>query len=149
VFIRKLGSFYEIMETIQKILLEFEPRAENLLPALKKISAAFGYVDEKQAKKIADYFSISSAKVFETASFYDLIKTKKQPQISIQVCFSANCAVNNSFEIIKEIENSFKIKVEKISCLGRCGEGPIVIVNGKIYEKVTRSSSHAILEEYL
>ncbi|HRY82638.1 MAG TPA: NAD(P)H-dependent oxidoreductase subunit E [Candidatus Moranbacteria bacterium] len=137
------------MQTIQKILLEFEPKVENLLPALKKTSATFGYVSEEDAQKIAGYFSIPQSKVFETASFYDLVKTKKQPQILIQVCSSANCAVNNSFEIIREIENSFKIKAEEISCLGKCGEGPIMIVNGKIYEKVNLSKLRDILEEYL
>ena len=136
-------------KTIQKIILEFEPEMENLLPALKKISAVFGYVGEKEANALADYFGVPESKVFETASFYDEIKTEKQPEILIQVCSSANCAVNDSFSIIKEIENSFKIKVQEISCLGRCADGPIMVVNGKIYEKVTKSSVHGILEEYL
>ena len=145
--------------TIQKILLEFESKAENLLPALKKISAVFGYVSEKDIDIIADYFSISSAKVFETASFYDQINTEKPAQILIQICTSANCSVNNSFQILKEIENLFKIKagndsipkikLEEISCLGRCAEGPIMVVNGKIYEKVSKSSVHEILKEWL
>ena len=43
-------------ETSGKILLEFDPEKRNLLPALKKISAAFGYVSENNAQKIADYF---------------------------------------------------------------------------------------------
>ncbi|PIP27815.1 MAG: hypothetical protein COX29_04520 [Candidatus Moranbacteria bacterium CG23_combo_of_CG06-09_8_20_14_all_35_22] len=137
------------MITIQNIILEFEPEMENLLPALKKISAVFGYVGEKEANVLADYFGVPESKVFETASFYDEIKTEKQPEILIQVCNSANCTVNDSFSIIKEIENSFKIKVQEISCLGRCAEGPIMVVNGKIYEKVTKSSVHSILEEYL
>ena len=135
--------------TVQKNLLEFESRAENLLPALKKISAVFGYVSEKDINIIAEYFYLSPAKVFETASFYNQINTKQPPQILIQVCSSANCAVNNSFEIIKEIENSFKVKVEEISCLGRCSEGPVMIINGKVYERVSKSSVHEILKEWL
>jgi NADH:ubiquinone oxidoreductase subunit E len=146
-------------KTIQKILLEFEPKIENLLPALKKISVAFGYVKEKEARILAGYFSISESKIFETMTFYDDIKTKKPPQILIQVCSSTNCTVNNNFKIIKEIEkkfkirsgddNSEKIKLEEISCLGRCAEGPIMVVNGKVYEKVNSSMVHSILGEYL
>jgi len=136
-------------ETIQKILLEFEPKIENLLPALKKINAIFGFVGGRETKIIAEYFDVSEKKIFETASFYDEIKTEKQPEVLIQICNSANCTVNNSFEIIREIENSFKIKVEEISCLGRCAEGPIIVVNGKIYERVTKSSVHGILKEYI
>ncbi|HAT74065.1 MAG: NADH dehydrogenase (Ubiquinone) 24 kDa subunit [Candidatus Moranbacteria bacterium GW2011_GWF2_36_839] len=148
-----------IRKTIQNILLEFEPKAKNILPALKKTSAVFGYVSEENAKIMAEYFGVSESKIFETASFYDEIRTEKQPDILIQICNSANCTINNSFEIIGEVENllkikagssaSLKFKLEEISCLGRCADGPVMIVNGKIYERVTKSSLHSILEEYL
>lgn len=145
--------------TIQRILLEFDPDVKNLLPALKKISAAFGYVGEKDAEKIADYFKLPLSKVYETASFYDQIKVKKQANLVIKVCSGGNCAVNNSFAVVREIENYFKIKegdefnpkvkLEVISCLGRCGEGPIMIVNDKVYTGVTQSGVHGILEKWL
>ena len=148
-----------MVKTVEKILLEFDPAAENILPALKKISAAFGYISEKDAEKIADYFSVPIAKIYETASFYDLIKIKKQPPLVIQVCSSANCALNNSLKIVKEIENYFhlktgdennpKIKLEMISCLGMCGKGPILVVNGRVYTEVSVSSIHEILKEYI
>jgi|GEM_PF-410007 len=147
------------MITIEKILLEFDPITSNLLPALKKISAAFGYVSKDDAKKIASYFSLPLSNVYETASFYDLIETEEQPFLVIKVCSGTHCAVSRSFDIVREIENFFKIKagdkfnpkiqVEVVSCLGRCGEGPIVVINDKVYEKVTLSGVHGILEEHL
>lgn len=146
-------------KTAEKILLEFDPEMTSLLPALKKISAAFGYVSEKDAQKIADYFNISLSKVYETASFYDKINIKKQPDFLIQVCSGSNCAVNSSFAVIREIENYFKIKaddssdpkikLETISCLGQCGEGPVMVINNKVYNNVTKSSVHGILEKYV
>ena len=145
--------------TVEKILLEFDPAAENILPALKKISVAFGYISEKIAEKIADYFSMPVSKIYETASFYDLIKIKKQPPLVIQVCSSANCALNNSLKIAKEIENFLhlkagdennpKVRLEMISCLGKCGEGPVVVINNKVYTGVSTSSVHEILKEWI
>jgi len=147
------------MVTIEKILLNYDPEIKNLLPALREISADFGYVSEENARKAAGYLRVPLAKIFETASFYDLISTKKEPFLVIKVCSGTNCAVSNSFSIIKEIENYFKIKagddynpkvkLEMISCLGRCGEGPVVIINGKIYTQVNTSSIHRILEEWV
>jgi NADH-quinone oxidoreductase subunit E len=146
------------MITVEKILLEFDPKAENLLPALRKISEAFGYVSEGDAKKIANYFSLALTQVFETASFYDLIKTKKQPSLVIKVCSGTNCTYDGCRKVIREIENFFrikegdnfnpKVKLETMSCLGRCGEGPIVIVNGNIYTRVTTSGVDDILKSY-
>jgi len=144
------------MITTGKILLEFDPEIKNLLPVLEKISTAFGYVAKKDAQKLAEYFSIPLSKVYETASFYDMVKTKKQQPLVIQVCSGTNCAINNGFKIIREIENYLKIKngddfnpeikLETISCLGHCGEGPIVVVNGKVFTQVTKSSIYGIID---
>ena len=145
--------------TPEKILLGYDPLLQNLLPALKAISAAFGYVSEIDAQKSADYFEIPLSKVYETATFYDLINTIKQPSLTIKVCFSTNCALSGSSAIIKEIEKHFhikaedennpRIKLEIVSCMGMCGEGPIVVVNEKIYKQVTTDAVHGILTEWM
>jgi len=142
--------------TVEKILLEFDPEPGNILPALKKISAAFGYVSESDARKMADYFSVPLAHIFESASFYSLIGTRKDSDIVIKICSGTNCTVQGSSGVISEVENHFGIKagdefnprvrLEVISCLGRCGEGPIMTVNGRIYTKVTVSGARDILE---
>jgi NADH-quinone oxidoreductase subunit E len=144
--------------TVEKILLEYDSEAQNLLPVLKKVSASFGYISEIVAEKIASYFELPLSKVYETASFYDLIKIKKPAILTIKICSGGDCGLDGSSAIIQEVENYFgiksedefnpKVRLEKISCLGRCAEGPIVIVNGKIYEKVTKSSIHRILAEW-
>ena len=144
--------------TVEKILLAFDPEVNNLLSVLKKISAVFGHISEKDAQKVADYFELSLAKVYETASFYDLVRTKKPARLTIEVCSGGDCTISGSAEVIKEIENYYRIKagdgfnpkvrLEKISCLGRCAEGPVMVVNGKVYEKVTASGVHRILAEW-
>lgn len=145
--------------TVEKILLEFDPEEKNLLPALKKISAFFGYISQEDADKAARYFGVSLAQVFETASFYDLIKVKKQPALVIKICSGTNCTVDGSRRIIKEIENFFrikegdefnpKVKLEIMSCLGHCGEGSIVVINGNVYTRVTTSGIDDILKNYI
>ena len=145
--------------TTEKILLEFDAESKNLLPALKNISASFGYVSEADAQKTADYFLLPLSQVFETASFYDLIKTKKQPNLVIQVCSGADCEMGSSHEVIREIENQLhlkagddfnpKVKLEIISCLGQCGSGPIMVVNGNVFTQVTPSSVDDILRNYI
>ena len=73
-------------------------------------------------------------------------------------CGNSNCAVNNSFQIIKTVEKILgvkagddfnpKKKIEIVSCLGKCGEGPIMIVNGKVFEKIKPAKVQEILEKY-
>ena len=97
-------------KTVEKILLEFDPELTNILPALRKISASFGYVNELEAQKVADYFSTNLAKVYETASFYDLLRTKKEPPLVVKICSGGNCAVGNSFKVIGAVERFLGVK---------------------------------------
>lgn len=145
-------------KTVEKILLEFDPEERNILPALRKISASFDYVNEVEAQKVADYFSTNLTKVYETASFYDLLKTKKEASLVVQICSGGNCAVDNSFQVIGAVERLLgvkagdefnpKKKIEIVSCLGRCGDGPVMVVNGKVFEKVRPEKVQEILEDY-
>ena len=147
------------MTSIEKILLEFDPEVKNLLPALEKINAVFGCVSQEDARKIAAYFTLPASKIYETASFYDLINVKKTASLTIEVCSGTHCAVSHSRKIVEEIENHLhikagdenhpRIKMEFISCLGRCGEGPVVVINDKVYERVTASGVEEILREWI
>ncbi len=146
-------------KTVEKILLEFDPEPKNILPVLKKISANFGYINEREAQKVADYFSVNLTKIYETASFYDLLPTKKEAPLVVRICSGGNCAVGNSFKVIKTAERFLgvkagddfnpKKKIEIVSCLGFCAEGPIMIVNEKIFEKVKPEKVSEILEKYI
>jgi NADH-quinone oxidoreductase subunit E len=61
--------------------------------------------------------------------------------------------------VLKEIENYLgvkagdefnpKIKIETVSCLGQCGEGPVVIINGNMHLKVSVHDIDDILSGYL
>lgn len=144
---------------INKILLKFEPNKKNLLGAIKEIARAKSFFSIDEAEKVASYFKLSVAEVFSAASFYDEIKTKKPANVVIQFCDSPNCQTKNVEKIIKEIEmvyhqkvgdeNNRKFKIERMSCLGRCLDGPIMMVNGNIYERVDSARAIDILKNYL
>ena len=146
-------------KTVEKILLEFDPELRNLLPALRKISASFDYVNELEAQKVADYFNINLTKVYETISFYDLLETKSEASLKVKICSGGNCAVAESFKVIKAVERFLGVragddfnphkKIEIVSCLGRCGDGPIMVINGKIFEKVSSDKIEEIFKGFM
>jgi NADH-quinone oxidoreductase subunit E len=146
-------------KTVEKILLSYDPKPENILVVLKSINEAFGYVSKKDAIKMADYFELPISKIYETASFYDLIETKKQPPLCIKLCSSLYCSVNQSESVKKAIENYFnikaedefhpKVKIKMISCVGECSRGPVMFVNGKMYSMVKASDIYEILSHYV
>ncbi len=144
--------------TIEKALLQFEPEKENLLPAIKKIQDEFGFVSKESIEACADYFYIKPSAVYSAASFYDQINFQKPASIIIQVCDGANCSIKKAEAVIEEIEKFTGIKVgdefdqniriKRESCFGLCTQGPIMKVNGVIFEKVDPKKVDDILRSY-
>ena len=145
--------------SVQNILLQYEPNPENLLPAIKEFSKSEKYLSQKECEAIAEYFSLPLARVYSTASFYDLVKTKKETKKIIRVCSGGPCMSEKSMEIVRQIERMLKIelendaspkyKLELMSCVGLCDRGPIVEIDGQIFEKVRPETVDDIIKNYI
>lgn len=145
--------------SIQKILLEFEPKPENLLRVLKEIQKENKHISKNDCEKVANYFSFPLARVFSFASFFDDIKTKKETKKSIKVCSGGPCVMENTAEIIHQIEMLLHIeaendahpkwKLERMSCRGLCDRGPIMTVDDQVFEKVRPEMVDDIISNYL
>ncbi|HBB36446.1 MAG: NADH-quinone oxidoreductase, E subunit, NADH dehydrogenase I subunit E [Candidatus Moranbacteria bacterium GW2011_GWC1_45_18] len=145
--------------SLQKILLNFEPRPENLLAVLKKTQKENKYIGKKECEVIADYFSLPLARVYSFASFFDGIRTKKDDKKIIKICSGGPCLSENSKKVARQIEMFLgvevgndihsKYRLEYMSCLGLCDRGPIVEIEGNIFERVKPETVDDILKNYL
>lgn len=144
--------------TVQRILLEYEPRPENLLPVLKRINRVFGYVSKDNIATVSSYFDLSPAETFSAASFYEDLRIEPKADVEIKICMSAPCEVRGSTKVLREIERflglradkdkTSKLEIKTGSCQGRCNRGPVVIVNDNFYEQVRPESVDDILGPY-
>lgn len=144
--------------TVQKILLGFSPSPENILPALKEINRVFGYISKTQVYFLAEYFDHSPAEIFSTISFYEDLRTEPKPNIEIVICMSAPCEMRGASEVLKEVERFLgaradkdrtpKLEIRTTSCQGLCNRGPVMIVNGNIYENVKPLAVDDLLRSY-
>lgn len=145
--------------SIQKILLKFDPKPENLLAALKEIQKENKYIGKKECEETARYFSLPLARVYSTASFFDQLKTKEEPKKTIRICSGGPCLGEKSMEVVRQIEMLLKIelendghpkyKLESMSCAGLCDRGPIVMIDDQIFEKVKPETVGDIIVNYL
>lgn len=144
---------------IQKILLEFDPKPENLLRVLKEIQKENKYISKNDCDKVAKYFSLPLARVFSLASFFDLLDTRPIMKKIIKVCSGGPCLMEKSFEVIRQIEMLLKIeldndshpkvKLETMSCVGLCDQGPVMMIDEQVFEKVRPENVDDIILNYL
>jgi NADH-quinone oxidoreductase subunit E len=145
--------------SIQKILLKFEPKPENLLSVLKEIQKENRCIEKKECEAVAEYFSLPLARVFSVASFFDQLKTKKELKKIIKICSGGPCLGEKSMEVARQVEMLLKIelendahpkyKLELMSCVGLCDQGPVMMIDDQIFENVKPETVDDILANYV
>lgn len=74
----------------------------------------------------------------------------------MEVCLGSSCFSRGNKEVVQFIQEYLKknhlddrVIFRGARCLGKCNEGPNMIIDGKIINSVTPELAEKILEEYL
>lgn len=130
----------------------------NLLDAILAAQAVDGYLTEEAMCELAEAFGLAPAQVYETASFYSMIRFTPAGKTVIQVCRNAPCHVAGAVDTIEAIEKALGVKMgestpdgrytlEYTECVGQCQDSPSVVVNGELHSQVTADKVPALLKE--
>lgn len=127
-----------------------------IIEYLHDIQNKYGFISEKELKKIAYKVNKSVAELYETASSYAYFSFEKKPQKLIKICDSPVCHMKGSENLLKYIEKLLKIKVgyknkkiglETTQCLGLCDQAPVMEINGRFYTQLTKEKIVQILKK--
>ncbi len=145
-------------EEIKAIAEEFGFERKNLLPILNEIQKRKKYVSAEAQQIVADLLGIHPVEVFGVVSFYHFLDAKPKGENVVRLCKSISCELNGKEEIKEAIEETLGIRAgettrdgkfsfEEINCFGLCDVGPAIMVNEKVYARVTREKAKEILTE--
>ena len=137
------------MDPIDAIIEKYpKHQRDNLIPIMQEIQEYVGYISEESVKKIGQHLLLSTSKIFGVATFYDNFRFDPKGKYHFQICRGTSCHLNESGQLIQEIEKYLKIKAGQITrdgmfsleagaCMGACGVGPVMTINGEYHEKIT------------
>ena len=117
----------------------------GLLDALLAIQKRDGYVSEAGLTALAAYLGKSSAELYDTASFYSMLRFTPPAKKEIRVCRGTACHSGGSRELIVALEEATGLKIGEsndeygldwVECLGQCQAAPNMLINGKLYTDV-------------
>ncbi|MCG7893981.1 MAG: NAD(P)H-dependent oxidoreductase subunit E [Candidatus Thiodiazotropha taylori] len=125
-------------QTVRQLLESMPRRADLLIEALHRLQDHLGYISKDLLSALADEMNLSSAEVYEVASFYhhfDLV-SEDQPSpapLTIRVCESISCHLAGAESLIDELSKSLgdKLRIQRVPCVGRCQDAPVAVV-GKL-----------------
>lgn len=131
----------------------------GLIPLLEKVQNLLGYLPISVQNRISEKTGIAPNKIYGVVSFYSFFTMQPKARHRIQVCMGTACYVKGGQKLADKIESDYHIKVgestkdgrfsyEKTRCFGACGQAPVIVVDGKVYGKVTVDAVDNILNQY-
>jgi formate dehydrogenase len=109
-------------------------RPDLLIEMLHRIQDQLGYITMDHLTALAGEMKLSSAQVYEVASFYhhfDLVHDGQTPPppLTVRVCDSIACTLAGAEDLIHGLQEGLGsgIRVQRVPCVGRCEEAPVAV----------------------
>jgi formate dehydrogenase beta subunit len=125
-----------------------------IVQSLREIQNQFGFLPDKELERLAETIGIPMYRIQEVASFFLHFRREwdKPAEVEIKVCRDMTCHLRGSEEFVKSLKSSpefanltsDQIKIDTVSCLGRCDRGPVAWVEHAKHDLKTCSHDHAV-----
>lgn len=146
------------MEWLEKIIEKYDGKRNFLIQMLIDIQDERGYLPRDSLFYLSEKLSCPINEIMRIATFYKVFRLTPKAAHEIRVCLGSSCYIRGAKEIIRKLEEVLGIKIGETtqdmnfsldvsSCSGRCGLGPEVVVDGKVYVRVRPEDVERIIEE--
>jgi NADH:ubiquinone oxidoreductase subunit E len=128
----------------------------NIIVLLQKIQEVYGYIPESEIVRLSKELDIPAVDITGVATFYSQFKLIKPGKYKVSICRGTACHVKNSIELLKYLEEilgvkagqtqeSGKISLDIVNCLGACAKAPVMMINGQVYGELTKDKVKTII----
>jgi NADH-quinone oxidoreductase subunit E len=139
-------------------IFQFHSRArENLIPILQEIQDCNAYLSPWAVGQVAEFLGISENDVYGVATFYSQFRFNPPGRHHIKVCEGTACHVRNSRLLVEEVTRKVGIcpgettkdreySLEHVACFGSCALAPVVVLDDKVYGRMTTRKMQKLIE---
>lgn len=136
----------------------YPQRKSAILMVLHVVFDQYGYIDKNALKEAAALMELPLIDFEQAASFYTLFPNKTVGKYHIQVCRTLSCHLRGALELTALLKEKLGIDIggmtpdglfslAEVECLGSCGTAPVMQINEKYYENLSRKRVDEILSE--
>jgi NADH-quinone oxidoreductase subunit E len=135
-------------QTIAEVLSQYSKDKKNLIRLLQEVQTKLGYLPRQALQKIAQFLEMPDVEVWGVATFYNQFRFVPLGRYHTSVCMGTACHLAGGRLISDALERELDVKVGetsedgnfslgRVACIGCCMLAPVVMVNDKIYPKMT------------
>jgi len=148
----------KIRDEIAALVTRHGSDRSALMPILQAMQREYRHVSSFAMQAVADELGIHPVEVYGVVSFYSFLTTEPQGRFVIRLCRTITCDMAGKDRVARQLENDLGIAfgettsdamftLEWANCLGMCDQGPAMLINDKVYTRVTPDRVAEILAE--
>lgn len=148
----------ELRVEFDALVARYPQRRAALIPILHRVQDVHGWLSPERMAAVADYLGLPPVEVQGVVSFYPMFRQQPIGRHLVSVCKNISCDLLGCRALLAAIEGRFGVKpgetsrdgaftLHTVQCLGACGYGPMMDVDGTYHENLSPEAAVAVLEE--
>ena len=117
-----------------------------------------GYLTTELMDQVSDYLGLPRIHVYEVATFYSMFETEQVGRNNVAICTNISCMLRGADDLVEHVEKKLGIKLGESTadgriylkreeeCLAACCGAPMMMVNHRYYESLTKNRVDEILD---
>jgi NADH-quinone oxidoreductase subunit E len=117
-----------------------------------------GYLTPELMDAVAEYLELPPIQVYEVASFYSMFQTVPVGRHNVAICTNVSCMLRGADDIVEHVEGKLGVKLGESTedgriylkreeeCLAACCGAPMMMVDHKYHENLTKDQVDEILD---
>jgi len=144
---------------IDAIIGKYEGKEPAILAILQDIQTKERYLPKEILEQVSQKMHIPLTNIFRIATFYNALSIKPRGRYKIDVCLGTACHVRGGNKIMDKLERDLGISMgettkdkqftlESVRCVGCCSLGPVIVVDGNVFGRLTQDKVPGLLKEF-
>ena len=148
-----------VLDEAKAIVEKIGSEREKVIPLLQEIQKRRSYLPEDLVEAVAKEIDVPIADIYGVATFYSQFRFTPMGKHLIKVCKGTACHVQGADILASALAEELSLdgegttadmefSMETVACLGCCSLAPVVMIDGKVYGKLTSAKVRKIIKGY-
>ncbi|RKX93161.1 MAG: NADH-quinone oxidoreductase subunit NuoE [Spirochaetes bacterium] len=153
------NAAYVAADEAREIVALIGSGSDKVIPLLQEIQKRHNYLPEDLVEAVADEIKVPVADIYGVATFYSQFRFAPMGKHLIKVCKGTACHVQGADMLSSVLSeelgldgegttSDMEFTMETVACLGCCSLAPVVMIDGKVFGKLTSSKVRKLIKGY-
>jgi NADH:ubiquinone oxidoreductase subunit E len=144
---------------VDQIITKYGADQRALISLLLDIQDQFFYLPQEALERVAEKVGVPPIQVYQVARFYKAFSLKPRGKHMLTVCVGTACHVRGGERLVDQLGRLLKVApdettedklftLQTVNCLGCCALGPVLVVDGTYYGKMSATKIDKVLNKY-